>query len=459
MKKLSLAALCAALPLVAGAQAAPAAEPSPPAAAQPAATPATPAAAAVPAALPAAPAAPAAPAIILKPYGFVLLTYHQNFGKFSMADYPGQVLNEDDRSAMLAARQSRIGFNASFSDGSLGDVKLASRIEFDFFGPGATSWDSAPLRLRYAYATAAWDFAAAGKLTLLAGQSDGLVNPLHPELIGQIATPTFMFAGNYFRRSPQFRATYDYPAGMVALRGEVAALSPTDATGVQLSAGNQSGRPDLEARLQANVKPMKDVSATLGVSYHVNERHYAAQTGKAATATAAAVEAYQEGDVTASVFGLDLDVSVPYAGLRAEYFQGRGTDDMYFGIGPGVALPRADADPLTADTKLSAVESSGWWVQGIAKPDPRLWIVAGYGHTEVDPATLSAHGAASTERLKNDMIHAGVVFTATKAWKLGAEFTRTTSETRNKTASATDPTPVTFEGTGHSLTLSSRFSF
>jgi hypothetical protein len=96
------------------------------------------------------------------------------------------------------------------------------------------------------------------------------VNPLHPELIAQIATPTFMFAGNYFRRSPQLRATYDYNAGPVALRAEVAALSPTDATGVSLSAGNQSGRPDVEGRLQAAAKPMKDVSATLGLSFHVN---------------------------------------------------------------------------------------------------------------------------------------------------------------------------------------------
>jgi hypothetical protein len=73
---------------------------------------------------------------------------------------------------------------------------------------------------------------------------------------------------------------------------------------------------------------------------------------------------------------------------------------MNLGIGPGVALPRVDADPLTADTKLSAV-----------------------------------------------------------AWKLGAEYTRTTSTTRNKTVSAADTTPAVFEGTGSSLTLSSRFHF
>jgi predicted porin len=407
-----------------------------------------------------APAAPpaSAPAITLKPYGFVLLTYHQNDGKFALTDYPGQVLNEDEKSAMFAARQSRIGFNASYADGTLGDVKLAGRVEFDFFGPGATSWDSAPLRLRYAYATAAWDLARYGKVTVLAGQTDGLVNPLHPELIAQIATPTLMHAGNYFRRSPQLRVTYDNAVGPVALRAEAAALSPTDATGVALSAGNQSGMPDLEGRLQAAVKPTKDVSATVGVSYHFNVRHYAAVAGVDDTDNTKDVHAVEESDVDATAVGVDFDVSVPYAGLRGEWFKGKGTDDMYFGIGPGVAVLRADTDPLTADD-VTAVETTGWWIQAIGKPLPRLWIVAGYGRTEVDEDTLAAHGAGSTERLENEMLHLGAVFTATKAWKLGVEYTQTTSTTRNKTVYTSDLTPVVFEGTGSSVTLSSRFHF
>jgi len=422
--KLTLAALCALLPLAARAQTAPPAPQAPEA----------------------APAATPAPVIKLTPYGFVLLTYHQNSGKFTLTDFPAQVLNEDDKSSMFAARQSRIGFNAAYADGSLGDVKLAGRIEFDFFGPNATSWDSAPLRLRYAFATASWDLAAAGKLTLLAGQTDGLVNPLHPELIAQIATPTFMFAGNYFRRSPQLRATYDRRAGMVALRAEIAALSPTDATGVSLSAGNQSGQPDLEARIQASVAPRKDVAATLGVSGHYNVRHYPTVTGDAGTP----VFAIAESDVTATAFGLDMDVRFPYGGLRGEYFSAKGTDDTYFGIGPGVATIRQDADPLTPD-EVTAVESDGWWVQLIGKPCPRTTLVAGYGHTKVDPSTLAAATSTSKERLENDMIHAGIAYGATRVWKLGAEWTRTTSRTRSGLSD--------FEGTGWSLTLSSRFSF
>lgn len=440
-RALPFAFLSVLLPLLARAQTAPAAEaPAPP----------TPAAAAP---------APAAPTFTLKPYGFVLLTYHQNDGKFTITDFPSQVLNEDDKSAMFAARQSRIGFNAAYSDGTLGDVKLASRVEYDFFGPGATSWDSATLRLRYAYATAAWDFAALGKLTVLAGQTDGLVNPLHPELIAQIATPTLMHAGNYFRRSPQLRATYDFTAGPVALRGEVAALSPTDATGVALSAGNQSGMPDVEGRLQASVKPAKDLSATLGVSFHANERHYAAIAGvDNTTDDTKDVYAVAESDVSATAFGVDLDLAFPYGGLRGEYFQATATDDMYFGIGPGVAIRRADANPLTAD-EVTGVETSGWWIQAIGKPLPQLSVVAGYGRTEVDEDTLAAHGAASTERLENEMIHLGAAFSANKVWKLGVEYTRTTSKTRNKVVSSTDSTPVVFEGTGSSVTLSSRFSF
>lgn len=449
-QKLSLAAMCLTLPAMASAQAA----------AAPAAAPAA-----------AAPAAAPAPAFEIKPYGFLLLTYHQSQGAFTNPEYPGFATSDEGSDNIITARQSRFGWNFNNGDGGFTGAKLGGRLEFDFMGPGIVAYNSAPVRLRYGYATAGWDLKAAGKVTLLVGQTDGLVNPLHPELAAYVATPMFLQAGNLFRRSPQIRASYGYSIAMVNLTAEVAALSAADAASATLSAGNNSGQPDLELRAQANVKPMKDISATVGFGYHTNKRLYPAVAGKAATNAppaqpTAAVQGVEETEVTSTVMGIDFNVDVPYANVRGEWYTGEGADDIYTGAFTGaVALPASATatygnDPTVADP-IGLTKSNGYWVQATLKPIPQAWIFGGIGHAEIDQDTLPIALDKEDYKIENDMLNVGVLCNVSKNWKLGLEYTKTTTKSRKSTYTAATTTFATTypEVEASQVAFSSRFSF
>lgn len=427
-QKLSLAALCFTLPAMASAQAAPAA-------AEPAA--------AAPVAAPAPAPAPAAPAFTIAPYGFLALTYSQQSGEAQYPEYLGKVAaNEDLTANHLSARQSRIGFTMKNADGGfLGTKSLSGRLEFDFMGGAATtttstcvnsvvgetctvtsksastpaSYDSVLPRLRYAVAMAEWA-AGPGKLTAQVGQTDGLVNALHPELGAYLALPTFMLAGNLTRRSPQIRLGYSFDAGMVGVSAEAAVLSSVDGGGVTTSAGSANGTPDIEARVQATVKPMADVKAIVAVGYHVNKRLY-----DATKAT--------EQEVDSSLVGVELTVdATKYLTVKGEWFKGTNSDDSQTGAWGG---------PTGAAPNLVDLETSGYWAQATIKPISQLWIIGGYGSTTLDAATDQTRS----------MMNVGILSPVSKNWRLGLEYTTASYDNGTTEVSASE------------IALSSRFTF
>lgn len=422
-QKLSLAALCITLPAFASAQAAaPAAAP----AAEPAA----------------APAAAPAPAISVKPYGFALLTYNQNNGTFAYPEYPSKISAEDVKTNSVSARQSRFGLMISGADAGVLGATLGGRLEFDFMGgiagvdgdatptklkatPG--SWDSSLLRLRYAVATAGWDLKAAGKVALTVGQTDGLVNPLHPELGAYIALPTFMQAGNLTRRSPQIRVGYSNAIiPMLDVQVEAAVLNAADAAGVAVSAGNTSGQPDVEARLQVAVKPMDDVKATVGLGYHRNKQTYD-------------LDKATEQSLTSTLIGVDLNIeATKYLVVRGEWFAGKGSDESQTG-----AFTALDpANKTFPNAKL--LKTTGYWAQAVVKPLPFLWVMAGYGQEKAEDANDFTFS----------MMNVGLLAPVGKNLRLGLEYT--TSKAADFT-STTVTTPTDYSGSA--VAFSSRFSF
>jgi hypothetical protein len=458
-QKLSLAALCFTLPALAHAQTAPAP------AAEPAAAPA-----AAPVAAPAPapePAKPAAPAMETKLYGFALLTYNMMDGSFAYPEYPGKVAAEDVKTNSVSARQSRFGFMVSNADAGILGAKVGGRLEADFFGSAATtststststssttcadgtgtcpagviyttttttttttkssttpgSWDSALLRLRYAYGTAAWDFAKNGKLTLTIGQTDGLVNALHPELGAYIATPTFMFAGNLTRRSPQIRVGYDFDAGMVAVTLEAAALNSADKGGKDASilytAGNNGNQPDVETHLAVVVKPgIPDVKANIGVGYHTNKQTYN-------------LGAATEQSLTSTLLGIDAVIDLTkYAQLRGEWFTGKGSDEGQSG---------AFAATTGAAGSLKLLKTDGYWFQAVLKPIPQVWVVGGMGQEKADDAAKTTY----------KMVNVGLLAPVSKSLRFGLEYT----------SSKKDVNTATGDLSGSAIALSSRFTF
>jgi hypothetical protein len=378
----------------------------------------------------AAQAAPAAPpaeapkpaAITVTPYGIVSLAIYKDSGVFTNQDYPNYALSTKEGALVLSAKQSRFGFNAVVPGDNLFGATLTGKIEADFMGGSSgtgvtTSYTSAVVRLRHASISASVA-AGPGKLLILAGQSDGLLNSLHPESTSYLANPLFQQAGNIHRRSPQLRLGYDFGAADFGVKLEAAVIDPTYGTSdgtiatadVANNAGNRSGAPDIEARLGFTLKPISGIGGTVGASILSGKRTYGATVGGT------------KQDVSTSAFGVDVNVAVTqFLDLRGEYFSGKGLDDAYAGIATAVT---------GATPNRKAAESSGYWAQAIIKPLPELWVLAGLGQETVDAASYTPAVLASTDKLANKQIHAGLLVNVSKAWRAGLEFVQTNSKAR-----------------------------
>jgi hypothetical protein len=390
MKKLFAATLALSLPLVAMAQAAPAAE------------------------------APKPAPITVTPYGIISLGAYSNSGVFAAQDYPAYAVSKEEGATVLSARQSRFGVNVGVPTENVLGATVNGKIEFDFMAPG--SFTSAPMRLRHAFMTAAIA-AGPGKLVITAGQTDGLLNALHPESTSYLALPLFQQAGNIHRRTGQLRLGYDFAADAFAVKVEAAVLNPTYGKSdfgtaavnddAAFNAGNRSGMPDVEARLGATLKPISGFGGTVGVSILSGKRTYGAALG---TTT----------DVSTSAFGVDFVADLTeFASVRGEFFSGKGFDDAYAGI--------ASASVAGTD----GVKSTGYWAQAIIKPIPVIYVLVGMGSEKVDEATYAA--ALAPQRMQNDMIHGGLLLNMNKAWRVGLEYVGTTTKSRaTNTAASVD---------------------
>jgi hypothetical protein len=383
-----------------------------------------PAAAATPVA--AAPAAPAADGVKITPYGFILANGFFNGNSLQVRDYPGQAIAvPQGGSVLFSARQSRFGVKLAAKDDWSG-ADLSGVIEFDFNGgqlsgttPNAlapsTAWYNGLMRLRLAAMTATWN-TDLGKVSVLAGQEYGLVNTLFAESLAWVSSPIFWQAGNLWRRSPQFRGTWGNTFGGIGVNAAVAVLSPATADApVDMGSGNQSRIPNVEARVGATGKFAQDISAALGVAYHMNTRRLAYGTPA-------------QQDVKGDMLGVDLDLGLTkYAQIKGEYYTGKGADDTYNAI--GAATYTVAGAP--AGTAVKALETSGYWAQLIAKPIPWAWIVLGMGHAEADKTNSAANA-----RINNDQLVGGVLFNAGKYWRFGVEYAQVETEYRGATATA-----------------------
>jgi hypothetical protein len=378
-------------------------------------------------------AAPAAPAPVsegmkLTPYGFILANGYFNGNSLAVRDYPGQaVAAPQGGSVLFSARQSRIGLRLAVKDDWSG-ADLGGVLEFDFAGghltgitPNAaapsTAWYNGLMRLRLAAMTATWS-TELGKLSVLAGQEYGLVNPLFAESLAWVALPIFWGSGNLWRRSPQFRASWANTFGDFGVNAAVAVLSPATADApVDMGSGNQSRMPNFEARLAGTAKFGGDITAAVGLGYHMNSRRLAYGTAN-------------QQDVDGNLFGVDVDLGLTrYAQVKGEYYTGKGADDTYNAIGAPV-YGTAGA--------VKALESSGYWAQLIAKPLPWAWVTFGVGHAEVDKDHAPLLTGTTATRINNDQLAAGLLFNAGKYWRFGVEYAQVTTEYFG--ATRTDPT-------------------
>ena len=170
--------------------------------------------------------------------------------------------------------------------------------------------------------------------------------------------------------------------------------------------------PDLEARAAVSLK-LGDITGTVGVGYHTEQREY--QT--AATAAAAAVV---QDEITTNLVGVDADINLTkFLQVKGEYYTGSGADDTYFGIAPSVS-----GTPTNRDT----VDSTGFWAQALIKPSPLLTLTAGYGQASGDEDIITAN----TARQENSQLAFGAIVNAGKAWRFGVEYIMTDDDLRQR---------------------------
>lgn len=203
----------------------------------------------------------------------------------------------------------------------LGNAKLSGKLETDFENGGSESRQI--IRIRHAYLRLDWREAS-----LLAGQTWDIVSPLFPTVN---ADSLMWNAGNVGDRRPQLRAAYEPKVGrgrfsFIGGIGLTGAIDAQDLDSNGFRDGEESARPDVQARIGYSYPLGKDRSASIGFSgfygFEKTARPVAGRT-----------------NFRAQLFNVDF--TVPLASrlsLRGEGWWGRNMSDIRGGAGQGVNI-------------------------------------------------------------------------------------------------------------------------
>jgi len=468
-----VAAVAVSFPLLAFAQTQPAdaskpAEPGAAAPAAPAAEPMKPAEAPKPA------PAPAATGPKFSWYGFVLLAGFSNDGTFGATyypnpnssnaatqnDYPG-FANGGPKNMLFSARQSRLGVNVDL--GKWEGFAIKANIETDFQGgygtPTANSnqWYAPIPRLRIATGTIGYGFGEGGNLALSFGHDWGLVNNINATSSAWVANPIFWYAGNLYTRMDQVKLAYDWMGSVVGLNLAAAVVMPFDNYGYNPDFGpsNRSKSPGFQARLGVKAKVGDMFNADVGVGIHKSKETYAKQkvtctdpapvtvgtdTYDAPPSCQVQDDTTQTVNLDSSLTGIDAQIGITkYILVKGEWFKGTDVDGYNGNFGAGVrtfttnviATPAAgyaagDGKLYQPITNFKALDSTGMWWQVVVKPFiESVQLTFGMGKEEPTKDQLAT---SRGQKVKNEQTAYGIIYTPTKAFRVGLEFddTKTT---------------------------------
>ncbi len=394
--------------------------------------------------------APKPSPVTFTPYGFFLLNAFFNDSAGSR-NYP--LPNQCNGGAacegnvLFDVRQSRLGARLSFND-TAGWTKatLSALVEVDFQGgyagavpTGSVAFYSPVVRLRKAYADAAWNLGPDAKLTLRLGQDDHLVSLLRPVSVAYIANPLFQFAGTLNGRAPMAEIRFDLnPKSGFTLGAQAAVVNPQDNTAigdgtlsptsaVDLGAGNRSRVPAFETRVAVGFKNSGKKVAELAGWWGWQKNRFVSP----ATDTNVDVNSY--------IYGGDMTLNIWMVNVLGSIYSAKGWDQPgSLGASQGVALtvvaPVAPATKFTV-TNASAVAALGGWFQVLVGPDDLFKVYGGWGGTQ-SPATayVGTLLAANGTRLQNFTWATGLIGYAGKNWRFSAEYARSTSFFYNATS-------------------------
>jgi hypothetical protein len=389
--------------------------------------------------------APKPSPVTFTPYGFILLNFFFNDAPGSR-NYPLPSQTVGGASAegnlLVDVRQTRLGARLAFND-TAGWTKatLSALVEVDFQGgytgavpTSSNGYYNPAIRLRKAYGDAAWG--TESKLTLRFGQDDHIVSPLRAASLAYVANPLFQFAGVLNGRSPQLAVRYDLnPKDGLTVSAAVAALNPQDNTAgdatlspgaaIDLGAGNRSRIPSFEGRValgwKTGGKKLAEISGWAGWQ----------KNRFVSPATDTNV------DVNTSIIGGDLALNVWLVQVQGSIYSAKGFDiPGTLGASQGIALTVTRPTPTSpwTITGANAVPALGGWFQVVVGPSDLAQIYGGWGGTQSPAdAYVGSLLAVNGTRLQNFQWAAGIIGYAGKYWRFSAEYSRATSYFFNTT--------------------------
>jgi hypothetical protein len=332
-------------------------------------------------------------------YGFLRLDFDFDGQHPNNTQIPLFITSPDARSGgttngdySIHPRLTRFGIDfAGPRLAGLGGAKLSGKVETDFENGGSESRQI--IRIRHAYIRLDWKEAS-----LLAGQTWDVVSPLFPT----VNNDTLMWnAGNVGDRRPQLRAAYEPGVGrgklsFVGALGLTGAIDAQDLDNNGFRDGEESARPDVQARVGYARALGKDRTASVGLSGFYGFE-------KTARPVAGRTEFRPQ--------LLNVDFTLPLAArftLRGEGWWGRNMSDVRGGAGQGVNVAAG-----------REIRGRGGWSEASVKLSRYLTVSPGFTTDDPVDDDIPAGG-----RTRNRAFYVANRITPAAAFLLGADYLR-----------------------------------
>lgn len=323
--------------------------------------------------------------VTVKPYGYIKLDALYETGRSSHGNFAIWAADPADNEGMfyVTAKETRLGF--AIKGISFGKFKATGKIEVDFHS--SNSENKAYNYMRHAFLKI-----SDGSLTIIAGQTWDIINPLNAATLNY---PVIWGAGNTGYRRPQLSIRKDFKTGknMFTLQAGIFRTIAADYDNDGSEDGAAAGFPMIQGRI-AGKFGFGNGYLQLGVSGHYGK---------------------SKGDVeyTTSSTNADLLLVIsPKFKIVAEFFSGTNMGAFLGGIAHTVNI-----------AKMEEIEAKGFFVNAVAMPTSKIRLSLGYGMDDPNDDNLNF-----SNRSKNTTFFGNVLFFLSKSVRVGFEVANWTTD-------------------------------
>jgi hypothetical protein len=323
--------------------------------------------------------------VTINPYGYIKLDALYETGRSSHGNFAIWAADPADNEGnfYVTAKETRLGF--AIKGFGFGKFKATGKIEVDFHSSNSEN-------KAYNYMRHAFMKISDGSLTIIAGQTWDIINPLNAATLNY---PVSWGAGNIGYRRPQLSIRKDFKTGknMFTMQAGIFRTIAADYDADGSEDGAAAGFPMIQGRI-AGKFALGNGYLQLGVSGHYGK---------------------SKGDIEYTTSSSNADLLLvfsPKFKIVAEFFSGQNM---------GVFLGAIAQSVNTAT--MQEIKTKGFFVNAVATPTKKLRLSLGYGMDDPDDETLNAGN-----RSKNTTIFGNVLFFLSKSVRVGFEVANWTTD-------------------------------